>query len=95
MIELIQELLELEKEKELVEADIAAVKAEIEAKLKPGEDYKDDNITISYTKPSTSVSLDTKKLKEKEPELYKELEHDYPKTSNKNGYYQYKIAKEK
>ena len=30
MKELIQELLELEKEKALVEADIAAVKAEIE-----------------------------------------------------------------
>lgn len=95
MKELIQELLELEKEKELVEADIAAVKAKIEAKLKPGEGYKDARITISYYPPTTSVSIDMTALKNKEPELYEELRNDYKKTSNKSGYYQYKIAKEK
>lgn len=95
MKELIQELINLEKEKALVEADIAAVKAKIEEGLKPGEGYKDDKITISYIKPSSSVSLDTKKLKEKEPGLYKELETDYPKITEKKGYYTYKITKEK
>ena len=95
MKELIKELLDLEKEKALVEADIDAVKAKIEAKLKPGEGYKDASITISYYPPTTSVSIDMTALKNKEPELYEELRNDYKKTSNKSGYYQYKIAKEK
>lgn len=95
MKELIKELLDLEKEKALVEADIDAVKAKIEAELEPGEGYKDDNITISYYPPTTSVSIDMTALKNKEPELYEELRNDYKKTSNKKGYYQYKIAKEK
>ena len=95
MKELIQELLELEKEKELVEADIDAVKAKIEAELEPGEGYKDDNITISYYPPTTSVSIDMTALKKKEPELYEELRNDYKKTSNSKGYYRYNIKKEK
>lgn len=94
MKELIKELLDLEKEKALVEADIAAVKAKIEAGLEPGKSYKDDNITISYYPPTISVSIDMTALKNKEPELYEELRNDYKKTSNKKGYYQYKIAKE-
>ena len=95
MKELIKELLDLEKEKALVEADIDAVKAKIEAELKPGEGYKDDNITISYYPPTTSVSIDMTALKKKEPELYEELKNDYKKTSNNKGYYKYAIKKEK
>ena len=95
MKELIKELLDLEKEKALVEADIDAVKAKIEAELEPGEGYKDDNITISYYPPTTSVSIDMTALKKKEPELYEELRRDYKKTSNSKGYYRYNIKKEK
>ena len=95
MKELIKELLDLEKEKALVEADIAAVKAKIEAELKPGEGYKDDNITISYYPPTTSISIDMTALKNKEPELYEELRNDYKKTSNSKSYYKYNIKKEK
>ena len=95
MKELIKELLDLEKEKALVEADIDAVKAKIEAELEPGEGYKDDNITISYYPPTTSVSIDMTALKNKEPELYEELRNDYKKTSNSKGYYRYNIKKEK
>lgn len=95
MKELIKELLDLEKEKALVEADIDAVKAKIEAELEPGEGYKDDNITISYYPPTTSVSIDMTALKKKEPELYEELRNDYKKTSNSKGYYRYNIKKEK
>lgn len=95
MKELIKELLDLEKEKALVEADIDAIKAKIEAELKPGEGYKDDNITISYYPPTTSVSIDMTALKKKEPELYEELRNDYKKTSNSKAYYKYAIKKEK
>ena len=95
MKELIKELLDLEKEKALVEADIDAVKAKIEAELEPGKGYKDDNITISYYPPTTSVSIDMTALKNKEPELYEELRNDYKKTSNSKGYYRYNIKKEK
>ena len=92
--DLIQELINLEKEKALVEEDIAVVKGQIEKEITE-DGYKDDSISISYCKPSTSVSLDTKALKEKEPDLYKELMEDYSKTSTKSGYYKYTIAKEK
>ena len=95
MKDLIKELLDLEKEKALVEADIDAVKTKIEAELKPGEGYKDDDITISYYPPTTSVSIDMTALKKKEPELYEELRNDYKKTSNSKGYYKYTIKKEK
>jgi hypothetical protein len=92
MEELIKELISLTKEKELVEADIAAVKAKIEAQL-PADGYKDANITITRTAGSTSTSIDLKELEKKEPELYEELLKDYTKTTTKKESIAYRFKK--
>lgn len=92
--DLIKELIDLEKEKALVEEDIAVVKGQIEKEITE-DGYKDDSISISYCKPSSSTSLDTSALQKKEPNLYDELMADYTKITKRNGYYKYTIAKEK
>ena len=45
--------------------------------------FKNDYVTISLVKGSTSVSIDLKSLEKKEPELYAELLADYPKETVK------------
>ena len=92
--DLVKELIDLEKEKALVEDDIAIVKGRIEKEITE-DGYKDASISIAYVKPSSSTSLDTNTLKKKEPDLYEELMKDYSKTSTKSGYYKYTITKEK
>lgn len=89
---LIKELISLIKEKELVEADIATVKAKIEAQL-PEDGYKDANVTITRTAGSTITSIDLAALEKKEPELYKELLADYTKTTTKKGSISYRFKK--
>lgn len=42
-------------------------------------------IAVSYVKPSESLSIDLKKLKESEPELYEDLVRDYPKKTVRNA----------
>lgn len=92
--ELVKELIDLEKEKALVEDDIAIVKEKIEKEITE-DGYKDASISIAYVNPTSSTSFDTKAFKEKEPDLYEELMKDYSKTSTKSGYYKYTITKEK
>lgn len=92
MKELIKELISLNKEKEAIEADIAAVKAEIEAQL-PEDGYKDDSVTIIRVKGSTSTSIDLKALEKKEPNLYAELIEDYTKTTERKPSISYKFKK--
>ena len=88
MNELLIELKEINDEKILLNEREKTIKKSIEDNL--GEEtYKADFITVSYTKPSTSVSIDLKKLEEKEPELYKELLNDYPKGITRKGSYRY------
>ena len=48
--------------------------------------FKNDYVTISNVGPSESVSVDLKKLQEKEPECYQGLIEDYPKVTKKAGY---------
>lgn len=45
--------------------------------------FKNDYVTISLVKGSTTVSIDLKALEKKEPELYAELLADYPKETVK------------
>jgi len=79
-----QQLSAFKKQKELMEKQEQElkdylVKAMDEAGIKS---IKNDYITISYVaEGKSSVSIDTKKLKEQEPELYDELLRDYPKTN--------------
>ena len=53
------------------------------------ENLKTDFVTISYSKPSKTVSIDLKKLEEKEPELYEDLLKDYKKETVRKGSYRY------
>ena len=45
--------------------------------------FKNDYVTISLVKGSTTTSIDLKALEKKEPELYADLLKDYPKETVK------------
>ena len=45
--------------------------------------FKNDYVTISLVKGSTSVSIDLKALEKEEPDLYADLLKDYPKETVK------------
>lgn len=45
--------------------------------------FKNDYVTISLVKGSTTTSIDLKALEKKEPDLYNELLADYPKETVK------------
>lgn len=45
--------------------------------------FKNDYVTISLVKGSTTISLDLNALEKKEPELYADLLKDYPKETIK------------
>lgn len=92
MKELIKELLALNKELALVQADIDEVKAKIESKL-DGQNYKDEDITITYKKGATRTSLDLKSVEAKEPELYKDLFERFAKTTVCKDSVSYSIKK--
>lgn len=52
------------------------------------------DISISLIPESESVSIDLKAFKEKEPEEYKGLLEDYPKTTRRKAYLRYVLRKE-
>ena len=88
MEDLLKALKEINAEKKALEDREATIKKSIEDNLNE-EGYKNEFITISYTKASSSTSIDLKLLQEKEPELYEDLLKDYPKTTNKKASYRY------
>ena len=45
--------------------------------------FKNDYVTISVVKGSTTVNVDLKALEKNEPQLYKDLLKDYPKETVK------------
>ena len=72
-----------------IEAQIDLVKQELETKYLTEEGYKDDYIKISFTKPSKSISIDTKALENKEPELYEDILNCYMKITERKGSFRY------
>ena len=88
MEDLLKALKEINEEKNMLSEREKTIKKSIEGNLGE-ESYKTDFVTVSFTKPSTTVSIDLKKLEEKEPELYEELLTDYPKTTTRKGSYRY------
>ena len=90
MKQLIEELVKLNQELALVQADITEVKSKIEAKLN-GQDYKDDHVTITHRKGATKTTFDMKAFEQKEPELFKELSAEYSKTTESKATIQYKF----
>lgn len=86
----IKKLCELNREKSLIETEIAELKSEIETEL-GGKDYKDDSVTITFKQGASRTSIDLKEFEKKEPELYKELYDEYAKTTEGKPTVQYRF----
>lgn len=83
-----RKLTELYTKKKEVEKALEQAKVEFEDLMRSLElsRVKVDENLISLSKDSTSVSFDTKALKDSEPELYESLYAKYQKTINRKGY---------
>ena len=84
---------DLEEEKRELENKIKSIKKQIEEAM---TEYNVTSLKTSFmniikTKDSESVSLDTKKLKEVEPDLYDELMKKYPKVTKRSGSVQFRL----
>lgn len=90
MEELLKELKSINDAKKRLADREKEAKEKLEKEL-TDEGYKNDFVTISYSKPSESVSIDTAKLCEHEPELYKELLRDYPKITKRKASFSYRF----
>ena len=78
-------LSELKKEQDRLAEIEKSVRADLQAVMDEFgiTQFKNDYVTISLVKGSTSVSIDLKALEKAEPELYAELLADYPKETVK------------
>lgn len=87
-LEQFKKLGELKKEQDRLAKIEADVKSELEKAMDDYDivSFSNEYVTISRVAPSQSVSVDLKQLETKEPSLYKDLLHDYPKVTNKKGY---------
>lgn len=90
MEELLKELKSINDAKKRLADREKEAKEKLEKEL-TDKGYKNDFVTISYSKPSESVSIDTAKLCEHEPELYKELLRDYPKVTTRKASFSYRF----
>lgn len=91
MEELLLELKDLKSQQDLLKEKEAEIKEKLETEYLTEEGYKTEYATVSYSKPSSTTSIDLKTLQEKEPDLYNELLEDYPKTTNKKGSFSYRF----
>lgn len=89
MKELLNELLYWQSEEEKANNKLKEIKGKLEEEFLTEDGYKDESITISYSKPNISTSIDLKKLEEKEKNLFNELLEDYPKVTERKGSYSY------
>ena len=85
---------DLEEEKRELEDKLKSIKKQIEEAM---TEYNVTSLKTSFmniikTKDSESVSLDTKKLKEVEPNLYDELLTKYPKVTKRSGSVQFRLG---
>ena len=90
MEELLMELKSINDAKKRLADREKEAKEKLEKEL-TDEGYKNDFVTVSYSKPSESTSIDTAKLCEHEPELYKELLRDYPKVTKRKAGFSYRF----
>ena len=84
-LQYMKNLSELKKEQDRLAEIEKSVRADLQAVMDEFgiTQFKNDYVTISLVKGSTSVSIDLKSLEKKEPELYAELLADYPKETVK------------
>lgn len=82
-------LYELTMKKKAIEAQLKAINEEI---LNDDNlELEDDHIKVSIIPESSYKTLDMTKVKNKEPELYKELLDVYPKEVSRKAYVKVKI----
>ena len=82
-----QNLAEVTKQKKALEEQEKSVKAQLEKLMDEYGIKSLDNqfLKITRVSGSTTVSIDLKKLEDKEPELFAELLEDYPKTTTRKA----------
>ena len=86
---MLERLYELTIKKKEIEAEIKAINEEI---LNSDDiDLENDQIKISIIPESSYKTLDMNEVKNKEPELYKELLDVYPKEVSRKAYVKVKI----
>jgi len=92
MQQLARELADLNNQKKKLEKILNAKKVEMEEFMKTAKIQKvrADNNFISITNDISYSSIDTKELKQKEPELYEKLLGEYGKETSRKGYIQVK-----
>lgn len=83
-------LYELTMKKKSIEAQLKAINEEILNNVDNLE-LEDDHIKVSIIPESSYKTLDMTKVKNKEPELYKELLDVYPKEVSRKAYVKVKI----
>ena len=86
---MLEKLYELTIKKKEIEAEIKAINEEI---LNSDDiNLENDQIKVSIIPESSYKTLDMTKVKNKEPDLYKELLDVYPKEVSKKAYVKVKI----
>ena len=86
---MLERLYELTIKKKEIEAEIKAINEEI---LNSDDiDLENDQIKVSIIPESSYKTLDMNKVKNKEPDLYKELLDVYPKEVSRKAYVKVKI----
>ncbi|MDD7352125.1 MAG: hypothetical protein PUG84_01555 [Peptoniphilaceae bacterium] len=87
---LLEKLYELTIKKKEIEAQLKAINEEILNNV-DNMNLEDDRIKVSIIPESSYKTLDMTKIKNKEPELYKELLDVYPKEVSRKAYVKVKI----
>lgn len=86
---MLERLYELTIKKKEIEAEIKAINEEI---LNGDNlELEDDHIKVSIIPESSYKTLDMNKVKNKEPDLYRELLDVYPKEVSRKAYVKVKI----
>ena len=88
-----QNLAEVTKQKKALEDQEKKVKSQLEKLM---DEYgikslENQFIKIIRVAGSSSTSIDLKKLEEQEPDLFKELLADYPKTTTRKAYVKFDV----
>lgn len=88
LLEVGKKIIELNAKKKELEKELEEKKTLIEEYMRTcgTKKIKIDDSFISLSNDTTSVSFDTKALKDNEPELYESLFEKYQKTSQRKGY---------
>ncbi len=87
-LDLMKQLSDLKTQKEKLEELDKEIRSQLLEAMNKYDiiSFKNDYVSISNVAPTESVSIDLKKLEEKESELYNELLADYPKVTKRAGY---------